>query len=806
MFQLLSPTKINNLFQPLSVRTPKGVYFLRFDSFSASVQTFVGQSYEAALKHGMIAETPIPEPLPIHMQYFTTTMGNAFSLNRPFLEERLKHWLPRLTENQRQLTTDALFFVLQILQRQSRNETIVKNAYSKYMCWLYYRFDRLISQLTQNEVPKLLCIGSVSFYEFYFLLFCSFCGADIVLLEPEGDRSYQQFDPRSTYSHLCTDKSRVPFPEGFGVRWIQKNLITPGNQAVLRMNHSTDVPAAPSAASTVPAASAVRRPQTVQPPLRKTPQPPKAPVPSGPVWQAHTNVWMKKAELDEALLSPALRGHEKDSFYNLFLLQSGAEDNLIYSHQLLRFYQQIQREKRQVVVINHRIPPPTPEEIAAIRRKNRYETVPAMLSDLTAQNMPRLQNSALTRLILQSFVEIMLAESDRLHNHIQKILNKSVYLLCWLIRYQPQLLKNWNSPAIGVFIFYGAVSQENDALFLRFLARLPVDVIVFSPNLAEQTKLHDPHLLELHGEISAELENFPVTAGQIKIRTAAYQAERELDTILYQDTGLYRQQQYTKATVLTLQPILEEIFILWDEEVQYRTSFSTAGETVYLPVLLEKICGVKNGSPAEYWTDIRKLLTPDTILVRSLPFLTNAPGPMQSQVSRFLQNGRLLREQIKAHPAYPYGILRDEMQDYFFDKLQLLLDQRLLVGTFETGVEYTIVATALNLKKDILRLLQRFDFTKKNPKLVIINTGEKILSLQESIMVALLHLLGFDIAVFVPTGYQCIEKYFTQPLFNEQQAGSYLYDLTVPDFTTIPSGDRFSIKTLRQRIFGRENR
>ena len=164
-----------------------------------------------------------------------------------------------------------------------------------------------------------------------------------------------------------------------------------------------------------------------------------------------------------------------------------------------------------------------------------------------------------------------------------------------------------------------------------------------------------------------------------------------------------------------------------------------------------------------------------------------------------MRNGRLLKDKIKAHKAYPYGILRGEMQDYLLDKLQLLLDRRTIAGTYQNGTEYTVIAAALNLKKELLRLLQKFDFTKKNPKLIVIHTSEEILSLEDGILFAFLNLLGFDILFFVPTGYQCIERYFTAPFANEQQIGEYLYDLPPPDFTRISERGRGSIR----KWFGR---
>lgn len=150
--------------------------------------------------------------------------------------------------------------------------------------------------------------------------------------------------------------------------------------------------------------------------------------------------------------------------------------------------------------------------------------------------------------------------------------------------------------------------------------------------------------------------------------------------------------------------------------------------------------------------------------------------------------------------AYPYGVLREDTQEYLLEKLQLLIDQRIIRGTFENGTEYTIVSTVLNLETDILRMIQKFDFTKKNPKLVYVITGETFLSLEDTITVAFLHLIGFDILFFVPTGYQCVERYFNQNIMEEHQLGEYMYDLSVPNLDGRPAVKKVS---WRDKIFKR---
>ena len=179
-------------------------------------------------------------------------------------------------------------------------------------------------------------------------------------------------------------------------------------------------------------------------------------------------------------------------------------------------------------------------------------------------------------------------------------------------------------------------------------------------------------------------------------------------------------------------------------------------------------------------------MTPETVVVDKVPnILSTDANPIKEYATEFFKNGRLHRDKIKKSRAYRYGFLRDEMQDYILDKLEFLIAQKYIKGTFENGTEYTIVSVALNLPKEVTRLLQAFDFTKKNPKLLYINTSDELISLEDTIYLTFLHLLGFDVALFVPTGYN-MEKYFNLKLMEEHQLGDYIYDIQIPDWESIP--------------------
>ena len=756
MFQLGRIEKLHDYFSACSRRREQAVFFYRVAGYSGEVAAFLTQYDQAARTNGVVIEGRIPNPDPKQLDYLAEMMGSDFQLDAGFLTQKLTRWLPRLTGAQREAVVTAMTATLQDLQAHGKNENMLRNAYSKYMCWLYYKFERILGRLGGDELPKILYDGTVSSYELQLLVILARAGADIVLLERAGDAGYLRCDPTSQYAQLYQAPGLTPFPADFSLRQLREQ----GRQQAERQKlYGTPAGIAPC-----------------------------------------TNAWMKTPDGKEILTAVRARGDDPKLFYNAFVVQYGVEDKLLFPSDMVAFYQQLKREGRKVCLENGRLPPPTPEEIAAVRRRN-HQTAEQLATDLAA-NLQYPNNQQLQTLMRQAFLDVVLEEDKAVGGNLNRLLNKAVYLVAWMKRYQKDLFQNWQAPEVGVFLLFGACSGDNEALFLRLLAKLPVDVLVLLPDLNAPCVLKDPALLDLHKEHSLPMTDFPVEPSQMRVRTAAYQAEREMDSILYQNTGLYRAKQHQKAEAVTLQTMYEEIGLLWDQELKYRPGFAAEGDTVTVPVLLEKICGIKDGPILPYWLEIKKLVTPETTLVTKLPWQTGLEAnPMKPYATQFLRQGRLQREKIKQHKDYPYGILRPEIQDYLLDKLQVLLDEKLIAGTYQNGTEYTIVSTILGLPKDLLRRIQNFDFTKKNPKLIIISTTEETLSLEDSILVAFLNLVGFDILFFVPTGYQSIEKYFQKPFANEHQLGPYRYDLQVPDFRTLHEGGKSSIRKLFGRSF-----
>lgn len=758
---MLEHKKIRNLgdyFAPLNARPDKGVYFYRINGYSPEIGEFIEKYYDVARRTGVVIEGKIPNPDEKNLAYYSEIMGMDFRMDISFITMSLKKWLPRMNSYQTQNVASSIYDSLDSMKKNGKTDNILKNAYIKFMCWLYYKFERIVNQLGENNIPKMLYEGDISNYELMLISILSNVGCDVVILQYHGDEDYLKIDSKSLISDNLVMAGIKPWPQGFCIKRVRDELQSDINNERL---------------------------YGVKPSVTNC-----------------TNAWIEGDGFDDIRKSVVMRGNDSRFFYNCFCRINGAQDKLTYTNELFQLQQELRNSKRRLVIVNEEIQKPLPDEISGIKRGS-YANKEQMILDLSG-NLNYISNIELRHIVHKSFVDIILEESKKEENNLNRLINKAVYLLCWFKRYMQDLFTGWKMPDIACFIYMGGCKNDNEAMFLSFLARLPVDVVILNPNLNIKCCLEDKLLYEINYPESLSITKYPEESSQVRIGTVAYHAERELDTLMYQDSGMYRDKQYDKANVICLQTMYEEIKILWDQELKYRPNFSTVDGVVNIPVIFAKVSGVKDGLVAPYWVSIKELITPDTIVITSAPYIRPTDSnPMKNFSAEFFKNGKLQRNRIKNHPSYQYGILREDMQDFILDKLQMMIEQKLIRGIGENGTEYTVIAQVLNMPKDIVRLIQKFDFTKKNPKLIYINTTETIISLEDSILTAFLNLIGFDIVFFVPTGYQCIEKHFNRQLMEEHQIGEYKYDLQVPDLKKLSLNS--ARPSWRDKIFKRGN-
>lgn len=796
MFNRVEAGSRDDVFLPLSQRKVKGVFFMRLSDFSDSLEQFIWKYHEEARQRGVIIEEQISNPDDRQLSYYSDVLGTAFQPTEAFVRSALQKWLPAMSESNKAGFAAAMFHQFEEMKAAGKNENIQKNVFIKMMCWLYYKFNRAVPFLGDDNLPKVLYEGNrITNHELIFLRMISSMGMDILLLETKGDDAYKRIDPDSKWSQKIAESGTRPFAADYTLKVLRKEMA----------RRMATVPQKPALQSPVQTGTVVhprpgiptQQPVVKHPPERRQSLVQRQPVvPSQPGIDAEsrfpapgmevcTNAWMKEPDLNQILLPPVVRGTDRSFFYNAFIRMNGVNDKLTYANELYQAYQNLVTNQRKVVVIDGAVPMPDPDELLKIRR-HPYKSVDELIVDL-AGNLPPCASVELQRLIQRSFVRTI-KEAAKEEPKLNKLTTTAVYLICWILRYQGQLFQGWKVTDIPCFIKMGPCESVQEAWYMVFLSQLPVDVLILAPNLNQVCLVRSDKLLEITGHESMAVMKFPRQNSMM--RTVAAHAEEDLSDILYNgDVGLYRNNQFNQEQTITLQTTYDEIFILWDKELKYRPNFSTGNGIANIPVIFAKVSGVEQGKTLPYWQKIRLLKdTGDTLLIKQMPFIQ--PGEsnkFQSLAIKGIKNEKIKRDVIQSSRMYPFGLLRKEMEDHVFNKLQEMLDQRVIKGTFQNGTEYTILATVLNMKKELMRMIQGFDFTKKNPKIVVINTRDQTPSLEDTILLTFLNKLGFDIVLFIPTGYQTIERFLNDNYPVDHQIGEFIYDLSVPDLDALPT-------------------
>ena len=464
----------------------------------------------------------------------------------------------------------------------------------------------------------------------------------------------------------------------------------------------------------------------------------------------------------------------------------GFDEDVVYTNMLVKFKESFAGLKKQLIFIEKTLSNPNADEVKALGTVTRTGTE-AMIDALAMSiNLPG--DRTRTALAQRALKEV-LTSLDTGNQTV--VLNYANKLITWLYRCTQARKYSVRYEDIPVILYYGDISQS-EVYFLNFMSRCGFDVIYISPNL-NNAELAASKNLDARMQIfklpqSRESGTYPTKAAKMKVATVAYSAERELDTKLYGgDTGIYRNFQFPNSQSVTLKTTFEEIDILWKEEARFRQGFSTAGNLVSVPNVFAKISGVEDGNLDKYWEDVRKKLTPETILVEKKPN-GNEQIPDLSAYRQFYRNGEIDAEKLKNSTMNKYGFLPDRIQDMLFYKLQEACSSGFLKLSGD-DLMCAVIHYGMSFNKEMLQIIQRFDFTRKIPKLIYIDAVEDTFTLQECIQIVLCNLIGFDVLIYTPSGYKNLETFVKNDAFEEHIMNKFLYNVEVPKFK-IPSEEK----------------
>ena len=465
----------------------------------------------------------------------------------------------------------------------------------------------------------------------------------------------------------------------------------------------------------------------------------------------------------------------------------GYEDETVYTNMLVKFKESFAGLKKQLIFIEKPLENPNAEEVRALGSIPRTSTADmidalAMLIDLKGDR---------TRTALaQKALREMLNELNTGNQTV--VLNYGNKFVTWLYRCTQARKYAVQYEDIPVILYYGDISQS-EMYFLNFMAQCGFDVVYITPNKKNLQTAVDKNIGGLMQIFelpqSKDSGTYPTKAIKTKVATVAYNAERDLDTMLYGgDTGIYRSFQFPNSQSVTLKTTYEEISILWKQEARFRSGFSTAGNLVSVPNIFAKISGVEDGNMSKYWEDVRSKLTPETILTIKKANPTENASDDLSVYRQFYRNGEIDTEKLKKSTLNKYSYLPDRIQDMLFYKLQETVSSN-FIKLEGDDLMCSVLHFGMNLSKDLLKLIQQFDFTRTIPKLIYIDAVEDTFTLSECIQIVLCNLIGFDVLVYTPTGYKNIETFVSNDAFEEHIMNQFVYQTEVPKFK-IPSEEK----------------
>lgn len=303
-----------------------------------------------------------------------------------------------------------------------------------------------------------------------------------------------------------------------------------------------------------------------------------------------------------------------------------------------------------------------------------------------------------------------------------------------------------------------------------------------------------------------------------KVSTVAHDAYSEMNERMYDGNtlGLYRDNQFERNMSIVLSTIYEEIPLIWKNPSPVRPNFKSEGGIVTTPTIFANIKGVGYDPVSKYIDTVNSLIDEQNhkhlLLNKHIGYGVIGYNLMNESTGGFYGSfGRMggpvnynnggggysgYTQQLKAEDCEKYfnstkGILnRSEIEKIWSDKYAILADTKkaLLLGAIESACKTygklhnitpgTIIVNGLGIDNNILNDITWYDYTKESPKITILmTTADIVIDINDAATLYILNLMGFDIAVFIPTSYRGLEAFLDKSLFDNHDLGEPKFDV-----------------------------
>jgi hypothetical protein len=670
------------------------------------------------------------------------------------------------------------------------SETVIKNFAVKFLGWISEFTPKLFNNTnydpkTEEDIinPKVVFFGEIKKHEVYFLIFLSKLGCDVIYINSMSDMIFPEVDKVNIYSKII-------------------NLPKTESTIAFNTNSKLNYKKPNKDASSEPITTS---PKNNQPVIEN-----KSPS-SDRVFKDSINIILKSSMniFDDLILPVNKRIGFLGGpfpfipvyFYRYIGIKQNEDD---YYNDLFKLDKTLSIFKDLYLKFTDGIPIITSPKLIT-STLNIWQYVDPFNASLTSKLSTLFMehkvfpssNDALTSSMANSFSYVLdLYCKGNKNLNLSKVKNFCLKLLSWAHDFVPTLMKNFdfqNTSTNDIFspkiIYYGDI-KRHELLFLVFLSRIGCDVIyinTFCDKVLQTYEYSDTFSKSFELPYKGDLKEFPKEELLVRQETIALKASNELSNRLYtDDDGFYKPWQFEnyKTHPSTLKTTFYELKLLWNEDSALRTGFKIENSTVYIPNLFAKISGVHSDLNL-YWKDFFGLKSSEnTLFISNVPFtnITYSKTDLYSLAFVLDTSGFVDKQKLLAHSCYNFSYLKTSLQNIILEKINYLMKTDMLKKVIDKEFKLKILMTILKIDKNILQLIQQYDYPSKVPKLLIYDNNESIFSDEDSIMLCFLNLFGLDITILTPTGYNNIEGKINDKFYDIHRLEQVNFNLPLPNF------------------------
>jgi len=677
-----------------------------------------------------------------------------------------------------------------ILKEYIKNELDVniskfKNFSVKILSWAKQYISRIFKNKIMDNNPKIIYYGSIKKHETYFLILMSMMGCDVLILEPLGQSELRKIDKNQNY---------ILNYEGKVKEKINENPFEKINAEVLKVESKKNDVTTTRNILNLESMLVVNLKRSID---------------------IFKDIKLSITDRGGYIVgnSPIIPTY----FYRYIGQESSEFEEIEYNNKIYLLDKELENSNCNYLKFIEQIEMPQNNELELIVNviSNIFKKITTLddivIFDGIKNNklIPQVLNKSVFNIIEYAFKEVFGMYLKNENANLTKTKNFLAKLIVWINKYSKTLFKN--IPKEGFFnvnpkILYFGEIKPAEVYMLIFFSMIGCDVLFLNSDYKADDIFVGIDREELYTKLqknsySVERGSFPKEEKVVRKSTVAYEASNEIEELIFTpDSGLYKPWQFEMFNTIpvTLKTTFDEVSILWDEESRIRPNFKIANNTVYIPNIFAKVRGTYE-DVSKYWSYINNLKKAEnSYLISKIPFSTvNFTREEVFSLAYVInEDGTVDKEKLVKSKFYKYSYMKDCTQNLIIQKINELIKSDYFCNEIDNKFTLRIIFTVLNLKDELLRLIQNFDFPHAIPKLLVYSNDRAEFSKEDIITLLLLNLIGMDVIILVPTGYNNIENDIKREVFDTHKLPSYKLDLQLNE-----TDNKKELKSIFSRIF-----